>query len=69
MAPKMSSFNVTSLILVHHLQLNFSEEIQYGIQGLAKSPGDFLRCMNTSSSRLTHETEPKGCVSPGGKET
>jgi hypothetical protein len=24
------------LILVHHLQLNFSEESQYGIQGLVK---------------------------------
>lgn len=63
----MASFHTTSLILVHHLQLRFSEEIQYGIQGFTKSPRDFFRCINTSSSRLNQKAELEGCLI--GRET
>lgn len=62
----MASFHVTSLISVCHLRLSFSEEIQYGIQGLAKLPGGFFRCLSASSSRLHQKAELEGCVRLGG---
>lgn len=63
----MASFHVTSLISVCHLRLSFSEEIQYGIQGLAELPGGFFRCLSASSSSLNQKAELEGCVRLGGE--